>query len=179
MLGRVRGLALAAVLAFTACESTGPEDAPRNSRENPAPIGQAVEFKASGFLSGDATVRLTLLRTVSGQAALDSVMAANRFNDPPPAGMHYVLARFRVEVVAASGAFELSRVEWETVSGSGVIADAAWSEACCFQADIGGEGFQGATWEGWLPLFVAPSDNGALTVYQRESGNGGAWFRLR
>lgn len=150
-----------------------------NSRENPASPGESVTVETDGFISGEATIQLTYLRYVRGDAALDSVLAANQFNDEPPPGYEYLLARFRVEVVEVAGteAFEMWDGDWEAFSASGVLYPEAYRDACCLPASLEGEGFAGASWEGWVPFYVQVGDGNPTAVFQRE-GSGETWFAL-
>lgn len=179
----MRRIAVLTMIALAACgdDGTGPDGEPRlGSRANPAGSGVTVTVEAGSVISGDATVRLTYLRYVRGSAALDSVLAANQFNSDPPAGHEYLLARFRVEVVAVTGteAFDMWDGDWESFSASGLLYPQALFEVCCLDASVEGEAFAGASWEGWLPLFVAVGDGDPTAVYQRGA-SGETWFTLR
>lgn len=179
----LRALVLIAVIAGCGGDSpTGPEGgAPGSSRTNPAGVGQPVTVQVTGFISGDATLRLTFLRSVAGAAALDTLLAANQFNDHPPAGYEWVLGRFHVEVLALGNpavAFEMWDGDWESFSSSGQLHPDAFFGSCCLAAPLEGEGFAGASWEGWVPLFAVLSDPAPVAVYQRGQV-GEAWFTLR
>ncbi len=158
---------------------SGGNETPVHGRENPAIVGDTLTLSnIIGLRGGNpATIRLTYLGHVAGAAALDTVMAANQFNDGPPAGFEYLLGRFWVEIVQLADpgtAFRMWDGHWEAVSGAGVIHEQPLFEACCLEDVLDGEGFRGASWEGWVPFFVLPSDDGVLGTYQRL-----AWFKLR
>lgn len=173
---------LLALLLLAGCSDDSPTDVeePTNSRENPALPGETMTVEAGSPNSGEATLRLTYLRYIRGAAALDTVMAANQFNDPPPDGHQYLLARFRVEVLSVEGpdAFEMWDGDWETFSSAGVLYPDALFEACCIEDALEGEGFEGAGWGGWIPFFVAIGDGDPVAVYQRGD-SGETWFALR
>ena len=98
-------------------------------------------------------------------------------NSPPPAGVEYVLGRLRIEVVQLANPetpFDMWDGEWESVSASGTFYDQPLFEVCCLEPPLEREGFEGATWEGWVPFFAAPSDSDVVATYQRK-----AWFKLR
>ncbi len=168
-------------------DATGPPDAPvgggeetpLHGPENPALVGDTLTLSnITGLRGGNrATIRLTYLGHVAGAAALDTVMAANQFNEEPPAGFEYLLGRFWVEIVQLADpgiAFRMWDGHWESVSGAGVIHEQPLFGVCCLEEVLDGEGFRGRSWEGWVPFFVLPSDEGVLGTYQRL-----VWFKLR
>ena len=165
-------------------DSTEPPNAPlggeepQNGRENPANVGDTLTLSnVSGVFSRSATIRLTLLGHISGSAALDTVMAGNQGNDPPPIGFEYLLGRFAIEIVALTdpfAPFDMWDGHWESVSGEGVEHPQPLVEVCCLAAGLEREGYLGASWEGWVPFLALPSDADVLVTYQRV-----AWFKLR
>jgi len=174
-------MSLAAFLSACSGDPTGPDGGDGNSRTNPAGLTQAVTTDVDAAVSGAGRIRLTMLSRISGAAALDTVLAANRFNDTPAPGQEYVLARFRLEIVSLvnpSTAFEMWNGHWETVSGTGAVSGDIYLSVCCLGGGLEGEGFAGASWEGWVPFLVSTSDVSPVGVYQRGRP-GEAWFRLR
>lgn len=125
---RVLTLAAAVMLAACSSDATGPAQQPGASRSDPAPIGTAVETHIQNqTIWGNGTVRLTVLQVVRGAEANAQVEAWNTYNNAPPAGQEYLLARVRAEVVTndePSTAIDLNALRFAVVSGAGVVLEA-------------------------------------------------------
>ena len=81
------------------------------SRDNPVPVGATAEA---------GPLRLTLLESVRGPAAVDAVLAASDQNDRPRDGVDYVLVRLAAENAGAV-AVPLSDGDFGLTGSSGVV----------------------------------------------------------
>src|SRR5690606_18118045 len=130
-------------------------------RLNPAAFGVPVTVHFDGASFGAGTVRLTVLETVSGDAAWQMVQDANQFNAPPIVGHEYVLALFRVEVLALDDPdqpIEMSPVHFDAFSAAGVQYEDVFVQVCCLEPDIRRDTY-GGSYDGWVAFQVAPGDD--------------------
>ena len=90
-----------------------------------------------------------------------------------------MLSKFRIEVLdqLEPEPYNMIGLDWESRSGSGSTYPTPFAPLDD-ALTLAREGLEGASWEGWVPLFAATSDPNAVSVYQ--SGRAGeAWFRMR
>ena len=76
--------------------TTQPASAPAPlglSRDNPVPMGQSLVTPQG--------IELTMLNIIKGNAAWDIIHEANQFNDPPDAGMQYILITVKAKNVSS------------------------------------------------------------------------------
>ncbi|MFZ2262916.1 MAG: DUF4352 domain-containing protein, partial [Trichococcus flocculiformis] len=72
------------------------ESSAAGKRSNPVPLGQAIEIPVE-YSNEDwtenyeGTISLQINGITKGQAALDTLMAENQFNEAPPEGMEWVI----------------------------------------------------------------------------------------
>jgi hypothetical protein len=77
-------------------DETSTEDLAAGKRSNPVPLGQAIEIPVE-YSNEDwtenyeGTISLQVNGITKGQAALDTLMAENQFNEAPPEGMEWVI----------------------------------------------------------------------------------------
>ena len=80
----------------TSTEDSAAESSAAGKRSNPVPLGQAVEIPVE-YSNEDwtenyeGTISLQINGITKGQAALDTLMAENQFNEAPPEGMEWVI----------------------------------------------------------------------------------------
>lgn len=174
-------LTIAALFAVGGCESsTGPTNDPPpvgSAFSNPAPIGVPVTVELRNeSLWGNGDLTLTLLETVSGAEALQRVIAGNQFNDEPPAGREYILARIRVSVanlVASEEPIEVNHARFDAVRGTGAVYN-DFVVVSGVDPDLRTE-LYGGSHEGWTWFYADIGDAGTLLRFD----GGRAWFRLR
>ncbi len=148
------------------------------SEADPAPVGTAVTVIVDDPQVPWTTLRLTLLETLSGTAALQAALAWSPQNNSPLAGFEYRLGRFRIKVLSQDDpteAYQESELNFESVSGTGVVYGRA--SVCCNSPSVGQEGFAGAVWEGWADMLSGTTDTNPLAVYRRGESSE-AWFDL-
>jgi hypothetical protein len=175
---------VAPLIGACSSDATGPNyggGGGANSRANPAQVGEPVRVNANtDDLWGRGVFTLTLLETVSGAAALELVMDANRFNDPPPAGHEYILARFRVRVESTVGqdeAIQMNHARFDAVRGDG----ATYSHflfVAGLQPDLRTDLYSGSEYVGWTYFWVETGDAEPVALFD-GSDPWRAWFALR
>ncbi|WP_320164944.1 hypothetical protein [uncultured Trichococcus sp.] len=80
----------------TSTEESANESSAFGKRSNPVPLGQAIEIPVE-YSNEDwtenyeGTISLQINGITKGQAALDTLMAENQFNEAPPEGMEWVI----------------------------------------------------------------------------------------
>lgn len=80
----------------TSTEDSAAESSAAGKRSNPVPLGQAIEIPVE-YSNEDwtenyeGTISLQINGITKGQAALDTLMAENQFNEAPPEGMEWVI----------------------------------------------------------------------------------------
>jgi hypothetical protein len=149
------------------------------SQADPAALGKPVTVIVDDATVPWTTLRLTLLQTVTGTAAQAMANSWSATNAPPPPGFEYIMARFRLEVLDQtdpSAAYLEAELNFESVSGTGVVHPAA--SVCCNSPSLGQQGFEGATWEGWIDVLSEDTDNLPKAVYRRGETSE-AWFELK
>lgn len=123
------------------------------SRLNPMPIGEAFlgTYTSGGY---DYAIGITLQEVVRGEEAWNMLYEANRFNDKPPEGKEYILARFTVGYISDLGgedrALEISDWDFKFSTGTYRVED--------------------------LPSVVVPEPEFDLTLYELAYGDGWVAF---
>lgn len=80
----------------TSTEASDDDSSAAGKRSNPVPLGQAIEIPVA-YSNEDwtenyeGTISLQINGITKGQAALDTLIAENQFNEAPPEGMEWVI----------------------------------------------------------------------------------------
>lgn len=125
------------------------------SRDHPAPKGQTV-------VTDDW--ELTLVDFLRGDAAWDQIKAGNQFNNPPPEGMEYVLAKMKVRYISQSNsAVTISGFDFKSTGSANVLYDppSVIPPAPALDAQL----FSGGEVEGWVCLQVKKGETGVQVVF--------------
>ena len=179
---RIIDLALLPLL-LVACGGSDDPTAPNSDVElgtsaNPASQGQPVTRTLEGIIWGRGQVELTLTDVIRGAAAWQIVLDGNQFNDEVAAGEEYVLAKFRVRIVAIEGddPIEINNTRFDLLE-DGVAIDRSVS-VIGVEPDLSSEFFAvGAIHEGFTYFVARTSTVSALAIF--DSGFvGEAFFRL-
>ncbi|MBN1660196.1 MAG: hypothetical protein JXA93_17480 [Anaerolineae bacterium] len=143
-------------------------------RVMPIPFGQTVQVTKEG----DKVLTLTLTEVYRGRAAWDRVVAANQYNDPPPAAMEYLVVYAQVDYLAGPGdhTLRLSDGDFRVVTKNQVLRPIAVVEpAPAFDLEF----FPGATGGGWMVWAVYEGDPAPLLAYGLAyDGSGGTYLAL-
>lgn len=153
-----------------------PEPGPGSSRHNPAGVGDGFILHRDDWLNGKSEIGLRLLDLVSGAEASAVVEEANMFNDPPGEGQEYILALFRIKIMAADEEpVDISSWMFDAVSAAGKVYDSAL--VASLDPDIDAELYVGAEHEGWVG-FLVDADDAPVVAFDREEGSE-VWWSLR
>jgi hypothetical protein len=138
------------------------------------PPGQAFEVT----LEEGKTFRLALTEIYRGQEAWDRILAANQFNDPPPAGQEYLLVHATVDYLAGpeAEALMLDQWDWRLVSRAQILRPpSVVKPEPAFDLAF----FPGARGAGWMAWLVHEDEPDPLLVIGMEyDGSGGTYFAL-
>ena len=128
----------------------------------PAAIGESV-------ISEDW--ELTLLEIVRGEAAMQMLLEANQFNDPPGKGMEYVLVRVRARYIGVASADEavmIDSLDFKALpAGSSdpkadlIVAPSAVEPEPVIDAYL----FPGGVSEGWATIEVPKGQLGVRLIF--------------
>jgi hypothetical protein len=118
----------------------------------------------------------TLTEAYRGEEAWQRIVAANQFNDPPPAGMEYLLLYAEVEYVEGPGDETLRLDAWafRLVTDNQVLTPPAVVDP---EPAFEFEFFPGGAAGGWMSWTVYEDDAAPLLGYGLEyDGSGGTYF---
>jgi hypothetical protein len=101
---------------------------PVNSKEHPAKRGEPLVVETDNWLYGRHKYEIELTDVITdGEQAWQMIQAANMFNEEPPAGKKYILAKFRFHLLEFAGetrsSYDLNSAQFEAVSKNGVVYD--------------------------------------------------------
>lgn len=151
-----------------------------NTRQSPAIIGETwVLGRGSDAYNYPATIEVTLLNLVSGDAAWNAVHAADTYNPAPASDEQYIVAKFRVQVdeTSTSRPFQIDNMMFDVVSKDGNVYDRNKIGNVWGINSIEGSVYAGGVKEGWIALLVKKTDDPTL-VFDRNMGSE-VWFSLR
>jgi hypothetical protein len=162
----------------SAAGSTAPETGA--SPFNPAPIGVTVAdiiSCGSGYDSHQTyDIKITLLQIIRGDEAWKRIKAAGPSNEPPKAGLEYMLARvwfgFLARGKPGDCVYELNEEEFAAISSEGK----EYKSASVVPPDpklLGRKLSSGDSVEGWAVFLAGKDDNKPLLTFSRS-----IWFRL-
>lgn len=150
------------------------------ARTAPALIGTQLQFQQENW-QGKITGKITMTEVIRGDAAWQNIKAANQFNDAPPTGMEYILAKFRFELVSIddpNAQHRIDGLDFTAVSAEG--RDYERKSVVVPDPDYDAKLYQGASHEGWTAYLINKSDKAPLLVTGRDSrGRGGLWFDVK
>ena len=162
----------------TSSASVSDTSQPQTSRTNPARLNETVRAEIEDWLDGKIVMELELLELVDGTRAWNMVREWNQFNNAPGEGKEYVLAKFRVRIVAAEvEPYDLNHAQFDAYSGTGVQYTDFVSVAG-MDPDLRTNLYAGAEHVGFT-AFVVGIDDSPVTVYKAGWGNDAIWFDLR
>jgi len=156
------------------------------SRSNPVGLNSPLSVwvgttGSSSYYGNDYEVRITLLKTIRGNAAWQLIYEANMFNDPPESGFEYILAKVRFEYLTGptpDTAYDVSPVWFDAVSSSGNEYDMPPASVAP-DPSIRTSLYPSASHQGWMIFQVAKSDAMPVMTFGRKyDGTGGIWFKL-
>ncbi len=132
------------------------------SRSNPIPLGQPTDL----IYQSTANFQITVLDVNRGQSAWNKVYQANQFNDPPAAGMDYIVAKIAVNYQTSSQQdFELLVSSWsfKSVSNNQVLETPSIVDP---DPELNANLFPGGQSEGYIVVSAYIDDPTPLIVYE-------------
>lgn len=152
---------------------------PVNSKENPAKLGEPLVVETDNFLYGRHKYEIELTDVITdGKQAWQMIQDANMFNEEPPVGKKYILAKFRFHLLEFTGktfsSYDLNSAAFEAVSKSGVVYDHPLVVEP--EPRLSANLYKGGEVEGWVAFLVNENDT-PLIVWQREWDDE-LWFSL-
>ncbi|MBK9052835.1 MAG: hypothetical protein IPL78_18545 [Chloroflexi bacterium] len=130
----------------------------------PYPLGQSAALVKDGVIE----FTFTILESIRGDIALQRIQAANRFNDPPPAGFEFVLMHVEVNYTGADqGVLEISKNGASIVTSGSIIEyfDTFTYSPCCLEPDFDFQLLSGGKADGWFAMPVGINDPLRLCSY--------------
>lgn len=146
-----------------------------NSRQNPAKLGETVTVEVDDWM-GYRKYSVTLTEVISDTDAWNLIKNTNMYNDPPKAGMKYVLAKIKVKVInVEEEPFEINNSNFDAVSSSGVKYD-DFTTIVAPDPSLRTDLYNGAEHEGWTYFEVKTDDNPLIVMNQKYPDE--IWFKL-
>jgi hypothetical protein len=155
----------------------------------PAPAGvpvQTIVECGSGYISHELyDSKITLLEMTRGAKAWDLMKEVTTANEPPKAGVEYILARIRFEYSArglpGDCSHEVKDEQFIAVSPKGQVYKAA--SVVPPNPRLSGTLRSGDSLEGWVAFSVAREDSKPLMTFAVKAGGaiehgGNIWFQL-
>lgn len=167
---RNRSLILSLLFLVVVLVSSSADGQQLGSRHNPYPPGARAQVR----LGNGAILELELEEIIRGDAAWEIVQASNAFNTPPGPGQQYVLAQFRIKVVASTEEpISINHHQFDAVSQDAVVY-ADFVSVAGLRPQLSVELYSGAEYVG-LTYFLTEQGDNPLFVFRR-SDVGGTWF---
>ena len=124
-------------------------------RGNPLQIGEPANVGG---------LQIEVLEVLRGEAALDLIMEASDFNDPPEEGLEYVLVRIRAKNVGAEDVpLSVGEFDFELIDALDEVQDILFVRTPSPVMDI--KLFPGGEHIGWIALQAAEGEQGLALVY--------------
>src|SRR5699024_257560 len=142
------------------------------SREEPLQPGETVEMQYETRYE-KFTLEMELIEIVESGKSQKMLEEMNPLNQEPDEGKEYILAKFRLKLLAAEEEpFRVSHIQFDVIDDSGSTTE---SFAPVFGIDpkFDGEVYVDGELEGWVPFKVDVEANDLVAKY------GNAWFNLR
>lgn len=142
------------------------------SREEPLQPGETVEMQYETRYE-KFTLEMELIETIESGESQKMLEEMNPLNQEPDEGKEYILAKFRLKLLAAEEEpFRVSHIQFDVIDDSGSTTE---SFAPVFGIDpkFDGEVYVDGELEGWVPFKVDVEANDLVAKY------GNAWFNLR
>ena len=155
-------------------EDVSGEDTGSNSRKNPANVNEKVIYDSMQDDYDAFRLEITLLEVLRGGGALKMLIQADNYNEIPPDGKEYLLAKFRVNVIQSKNDEPVEvKYYFDVVKSDGL----AYSNSPTYPYGIGTltTMYQGSTQEGYVCFLVDTNDKEPLIVFP-VYGESRIWF---
>jgi hypothetical protein len=137
---------------------------------SPAPLGETVTTE---------DWQITVREVVRGEQAWQMVQAAEEFNEPPEAGMEYVLVKIQARYIGAIPTGDtIDAIFFQTIGSANVLYDypSVISPEPALSVDL----FPGGKYEGWITMQAVQGETGLMLVFEEslESDQGRRFLSL-
>jgi hypothetical protein len=137
---------------------------------SPAPLGETATTE---------DWQITVREIVRGEAAWQMVQAADEFNEPPEAGMEYVLVKIQARYIGTIPTGDtIDAIFFQTIGSADVLYDypSVISPEPALSVDL----FPGGEYEGWITMQAAQGETGLTLVFEEslESDQGRRFLYL-
>jgi len=135
----------------------------RGTRENPVPLGQPMDLT----YQGTANFQIIIQEVIRGQNAWIMVNQANIYNESPPEGMEYVLAKIGVNYQTSSDPdFELAidSFSFKSVSNNQIFDTPSIVEP---EPELSVRLFPGGYGEGYITVSVYVNDPAPIIAFEQ------------
>lgn len=151
---------------------------PKNSRKNPAKLKEAFIVSIDDWMDGKVRYEIEMLELIAGAKAWEMVSQGNLFNDEPPAGKEYILAKFRIDILDTQEdkPYSFSHAKFTAVSGAGVEYT-GFLVVSGLEPDLSADLYEGAEHIGWTYFLVDVNDHPLAVLNRSQSSE--IWFDLR
>lgn len=147
--------------------------------QNPAPLKtmQQVSVKSAMY---NYKAEVSIDEVLRGDAAWQMIKASNKFNQEPPAGKEYLVAKinFKLNEISDGKSLSVSSASFRCFSTDSKKYEAPFvvSPEPAFQTEL----YAGASHTGWASFLVDAGDlSPKVTFGQNYDGTGGIWFSLK
>jgi hypothetical protein len=149
---------------------------PYGKRSNPTNLGDGWDVKVTNW-DGYKHYEISMVDVITdGNTAWQMIKDANMFNDSPPAGMKYILAKIRFKLFdAEEEPFHVDYLDFDAVSKNGVVYDHA--PVVIPEPELSTDLYKGGETQGWAAFLVSENDV-PLIVWKREYEDE-LWFKLK
>jgi hypothetical protein len=162
------------ILAFAV--SLNPVLAQYNSSTNPTSIGAPVRsmIELGSVYSNIYDITITVLETIRGKEAMDSLKTASPENSTPPKGFEYILVRVRFEMkgraVTDTLTFNLGNAPLQWVCLASDLTEYPQVSVKVPKPALVGRVKPGDSMEGWVAFAVDREDSKPVMVFDPDSG---------
>lgn len=153
---------------------------PYGFQGNPSNIGESwdVNFKEPWW-DGNRHYEIKLIETITDpQKTAEIVKQASGYNDPPPVGKKYILAKFNIKLLEnGNSSWTIYSSDFTAAKKNGVI----YNENSYIYKTPSPQFtsiYSGESTEGWVVLLVDVNDNDPLIIWQRGSEQT-IWFKTK
>ncbi len=143
-------------------EDTIPTAVTIGTRTNPVPLGQSLDL----IYQNTANFQLKILEVHRGQEAWNMISQANMFNDAPPDGMEYILAKVSVIYLTSKQqdyTLSIDSFYFRSVSNNQILDTPSVVEP---EPELNVNLFPGGNGEGYITVLAYTDDPAPLIVYE-------------
>jgi len=148
-----------------------------NSRKNPANVNETVVYDSMRDDHDAYRLEITLQEVLRGGGALKMLIQADNYNDIPPDGKEYLLAKFRVNALESKNdePIEIGYL-FDVVHSDGLAYSDAWAYAAGINTLT--TMYQGSAQEGYVFFLIDSNDKEPLIVFPAY-GESRIWFSCK